>query len=52
MGGGEVDATRAAMPCGQGAGAIHDIRSCAEIVADVMREAEETIGRLGALRGA
>lgn len=46
----ELDVTRAAMPCGQGAGAIHEIRSCAEIVSDVVREAEETIARLGALR--
>lgn len=47
----EVDAERAAMPCGQGAGAIHDVRSCAEIVRDVVREAEEVIDRLGHLRG-
>jgi enoyl-[acyl-carrier protein] reductase II len=44
-----ADPERACMPCGQGAGAIHDIRSCAEIVDSVMREAEETIARLGAL---
>jgi enoyl-[acyl-carrier protein] reductase II len=47
----QADAERACMPCGQGAGAIHDIRSCAEIVDSVMREAEETIARLGALGG-
>jgi enoyl-[acyl-carrier protein] reductase II len=47
--GGEVDLGRAAMPCGQGAGAIHDVRSCAEIVRDVVAEAEATIARLGAL---
>jgi enoyl-[acyl-carrier protein] reductase II len=47
----EVDVARAAMPCGQGAGAIREIRSCAEIVADVVRESEEAIARMGALRG-
>jgi enoyl-[acyl-carrier protein] reductase II len=47
----EVDVARAAMPCGQGAGAIREIRSCAEIVADVVHEAEECIARIGALRG-
>jgi enoyl-[acyl-carrier protein] reductase II len=45
----QADPERACMPCGQGAGAIHDIRSCAEIVDSVMREAAETIARLGAL---
>jgi enoyl-[acyl-carrier protein] reductase II len=46
----EPDPERACMPCGQGAGAIHDILSCREIVDSVMAEADETIGRLGALR--
>jgi enoyl-[acyl-carrier protein] reductase II len=45
----QADPERACMPCGQGAGAIHDIRSCAEIVDSVMSEAAETIARLGAL---
>lgn len=50
LGGGEgIDPERMAMPCGQGAGAIHDVRSCAEIVDEVMREAAETISRLGRL---
>jgi len=50
LGGGVgIDPERMAMPCGQGGGAILDIRSCAEIVSDVVREAEEVIGRLGAL---
>jgi hypothetical protein len=37
------------MPTGQGCGAIHDVASCAEIVARVVRDARETIERLGAL---
>jgi enoyl-[acyl-carrier protein] reductase II len=45
----QADPERACMPCGQGAGGIHDIRSCAEIVDSVMREAAETIAHLGAL---
>jgi enoyl-[acyl-carrier protein] reductase II len=48
---GEVDVSRSAMPCGQGAGAITDELSCASIVDQVMREAAETIERLGGLRG-
>jgi enoyl-[acyl-carrier protein] reductase II len=42
----EPDPERACMPCGQGAGAIHEILSCREIVDRVMREAEATIARL------
>ena len=45
----EFDASRNCMPCGQGAGGIQDIPSCQEIVDQVVREAEETIGRLGTL---
>jgi enoyl-[acyl-carrier protein] reductase II len=48
---GEVDVTRSAMPCGQGAGGIADELSCAAIIERVVREAEETIERLGGLRG-
>lgn len=48
-GGAEADPERACMPAGQGAGSIHDVRSCREIVDDVMREARETAARLGAL---
>ena len=44
-----VDLERACMPAGQGAGGIHEIASCAEIVEGVMREARATIERLGAL---
>jgi enoyl-[acyl-carrier protein] reductase II len=47
----EPDTDRACMPAGQGAGAIRDIRSCAEIVDLVMAEADATIGRLAGLRG-
>jgi len=50
--GDELDEKRACMPCGQGAGAIRDIPSCAEIIDRVMREARETIARLGTLAGA
>jgi enoyl-[acyl-carrier protein] reductase II len=43
----KVDPERDCMPCGQGAGAIADIRSCREIVESVVREAEETIRQMG-----
>jgi len=46
---GALDTGRACMPCGQGAGAIDDIPSCAEIIENVMRDASETIERLGKL---
>jgi len=47
----EADPDRACMPAGQGAGAIRDIRTCAEIVDAVMAEAQATIERLAKLRG-
>jgi enoyl-[acyl-carrier protein] reductase II len=47
----DPDPERACMPCGQGAGAIHDILSCREIVDSVMADAEATIARLASLRG-
>jgi len=47
----ETDADRACMPAGQGAGAIHDVRSCREIVEAVMAEARATIAHLDALAG-
>ena len=50
--GDELDPARACMPCGQGAGAIRDIPSCREIIDRVMREARETVARLGRLAGA
>jgi NAD(P)H-dependent flavin oxidoreductase YrpB (nitropropane dioxygenase family) len=43
------DAGRACMPCGQGAGAINDIPTCAEIIERVMSDARATIERLHAL---
>ena len=45
----DLDKDSACMPCGQGAGAVHEIAPCAEIVDRVMREARETIARLHAL---
>lgn len=47
----EPDPERACMPCGQGAGAIRDIRSCREIIDEVMADAARTVSRLGALAG-
>jgi enoyl-[acyl-carrier protein] reductase II len=49
MGEGHLDPERACMPTGQGCGGILDLASCAEIVERVMREARETIDRLGRL---
>jgi enoyl-[acyl-carrier protein] reductase II len=49
---GPFEAERACMPCGQGAGAITDIASCAAIIERVMHDARETIQRLGRLAGA
>jgi enoyl-[acyl-carrier protein] reductase II len=46
----EIDPEVACMPCGQGAGAIREILSCAEIVDEVMREAEHTIDRISRLK--
>ena len=43
----DFERDRACLPCGQGAGAIRDIPSCAEIVDRVMEQALETIERLG-----
>ena len=45
----ESDPKRDCMPCGQGAGGVRDIPSCAEIIERVMREARDTIQRLAAL---
>jgi enoyl-[acyl-carrier protein] reductase II len=42
-------AERACMPCGQGAGGITDIPTCAEIIDRVMRDASATIARLQTL---
>jgi len=43
---GTIDLDRSCLPCGQGAGAIHEIRSCAEIIDRVMSEAETCIRSL------
>ena len=45
----DPDVERSCLPCGQGTGGIHDIPSCAEIVESVLRDARETIARLGEL---
>jgi enoyl-[acyl-carrier protein] reductase II len=44
-----IDPERHCLPAGQGAGGIHDIRSCREIVESVVAEARRTIQALGAL---
>lgn len=46
----DIDPARSAMPCGQGAGGIHEELSCAQIIDRVMREAEAVIERIGELR--
>ena len=45
-----LDPARDCLPAGQGAGAIHDILPCAEIVRRTMADAEKTITRMAALR--
>ncbi|HEY4112782.1 MAG TPA: nitronate monooxygenase family protein [Rhizomicrobium sp.] len=50
--GGEIDGLdrdRSAFAMGQGAGAIHDVKSTSAIIEDMMAEAEEIIGRLAKL---
>jgi len=42
---------RSAFAMGQGAGGIHDVKSAAEIVRDIMAEAEAVIGRIAQLAG-
>ena len=44
-----IDAERDCMPCGQGAGAIHEILSCREIVERTVAGAEAVIGRMSML---
>ena len=46
-----LDRNRSAFAMGQGAGAIHQVQSCADIVAGIMSEAEAIVGRMAALRG-
>jgi enoyl-[acyl-carrier protein] reductase II len=44
-----TDPARTCMPAGQGVGGIHEVLPVAEIIQRVMRQAEETIGRIGTL---
>lgn len=44
-----LDPARDCLPMGQGAGAIHDVLPCAQIVERMMSEAQATIGRLAHL---
>jgi enoyl-[acyl-carrier protein] reductase II len=46
----KTDPERTMMPAGQGIGSIREILPAAEIIARILREAEETIARLGAPR--
>lgn len=48
---GPMDLERVCMPTGQGAGAIHEILSCREILERVTSEAEGVIQRLASLAG-
>lgn len=50
--GADADAERTMMPCGQGAGAIHEVLPVREIVRRVMDEAQETMARLGRIAAA
>lgn len=45
-----TDVARTCMPAGQGIGGISEILPVAEIMSRMMREAEETIGRLATMR--
>lgn len=44
-----LDEERSCFPMGQGAGGINDVKSCAEIIQDMMREAQATIKSMNAL---
>jgi enoyl-[acyl-carrier protein] reductase II len=46
-----LDRNRSAFAMGQGAGAIREVQSCAEIMADIMSGAEKVIGRMARLNG-
>ncbi len=46
----EVDVDREFMPAGQGAGAIHGLVHAGDLVASMVREAEEMIDRIAAIR--
>lgn len=45
-----LDRNRSAFALGQGSGAIREVKSCAEIIASIMLEAEAIISRMSALR--
>ena len=45
-----VDVTTEFMPCGQGVGAIEDLVPAAELVRQIMAEAERTLDRLTSVR--
>ena len=47
--GGPLDPESDCMPCGQGAGGIHELLSCRQIVEGVVAEARSTLERLGRL---
>jgi enoyl-[acyl-carrier protein] reductase II len=44
-----TDVQRTCMPAGQGIGGIHDIVPAGEIVARVLRQARDVVGRLDEL---
>ena len=46
---GDFDPNRTFMPAGQGSGLIHEMKPAAEVFADIVREAEETIQHLASL---
>lgn len=46
-----IEEDRHCMPCGQGAGAIHDVLSCKEIIDRTVSEAREVLARLAPLAG-
>ncbi len=46
----EVDPNREFFPCGQGVGAIHELRPAADLVHEFVAEAEKVIDRLSGVR--
>jgi enoyl-[acyl-carrier protein] reductase II len=45
-----LDIDRSAFAMGQGSGAIHDVKPAAEIIKDIMAEAEAVIARMAKLK--
>jgi|JI9StandDraft_1071089.scaffolds.fasta_scaffold23934_3 enoyl-[acyl-carrier protein] reductase II len=45
-----LDRNRSAFALGQGSGSIRDVKSCAEIIASIMAEAEAVISKMSAFR--